>query len=86
MSNTVNEIKNLALSQKPHLMYKSIQLSDNDINYQLQIRGVGKKAIKLELYLDYERISNLKDDGTIEKQLWEKLNTIHHKEPTMRYK
>ena len=61
-------------------MYKKVRINLGETPYELIIKGVGNKAIKLELYLNYETILNNKDSGTIESILWDKLNTVYHKE------
>lgn len=80
----ISELKNLSFKNKSNLMYKKIRVSVDDIEYESIIRGVGKKAVKLELYLDYERILNNRDKGILEKPLWDKINTVYHKEPKQR--
>ena len=77
----IDELRNLALHNKSAVMYKKVRLDVDDSEYEFQIKGVGKKAIKLELYLGYERILSDKDGGVLEKLLWDKLNTVYHKEP-----
>ncbi len=74
------ELKNLAKHNKNNVMYKKVRITLNEHEYELIIKGVGNKAIKLELYLLYERILTNKDSGIIEGILWEKLNKVYHKE------
>lgn len=83
-SEKISELRNLAFKNKPNLMYKKIRFSVDDVDYESIIRGIGKKTIKLELYLDYERILNYKESGILEKPLWDKINTIFHKKPKQR--
>lgn len=80
----VSELKNLSFRNKPNLMYKTIRFSINDIGYESIIKGIGQKTVKLELYLDYERILDNRNTGILEKELWDKINTIYHNEPKQR--
>ncbi len=80
----IDELSNLALKNKSHLKFKKVRFTVDDVEYEFIIRGIGKKTVKFEVYVDYERILNHKDDGVIEKQLWDKINTIYHKEPKQR--
>ena len=77
----ISELKNLSFKNKPNLMYKKIRFSVDGIDYESIIKGVGNKTVKLELYLDYERILNNRNKGILEKPLWDKINTVYHKEP-----
>lgn len=76
----LRELKNLARHNKSNVLHKKIRLNVNGNEYELIIKGVGNKAVKLELYLNYERILSNKDIGIIEGVLWEKLNKVYHKE------
>lgn len=73
------EFKNLAKHNKPNIMYKKLRIKFKDVEYAFIIKGVGQKAVKLELYCDYESILKRKDDGVIEKRLYDKISAIYEK-------
>ena len=66
----LQRLKNTASYNKKHLMYKTFIVSINDRNALLKIMGVGKKKVKLDLFVDYEDILKYKDVG-VEKILYE---------------
>lgn len=80
----INEFRNLSFKNKSNVMYKKVRFSIDDVDYESIIKGIGQKAVKLELYLSYERILTNKDEGVLEKLIWDKINTIYHKEPKQR--
>ena len=71
------EFKNLALHNKKDVMFKKVRIKFENNEYDFIIKGVGQKAVKLELYCYYESILKNKDDGIIEKRLYDKINTIY---------
>ena len=58
-------------------MYNTIEIDSNGTKYPLIIKGVGAKAIKLELYIHYEDILKEHDSKVLESILWDKLNTVY---------
>lgn len=73
------EFKNLAKHNKPNIMYKKVRIKFKDVEYEFIIKGVGQKAVKLELYCDYESILKNKDNGIIESRLYDKISAIYEK-------
>ena len=72
-----SEFKNLAKHNKQNIMYKKLRIKFGSVEYDFIIKGVGQKAVKLELYCDYESILRNKDDGIIEKRLYDKISAIY---------
>ena len=58
-------------------MYKTVELDLNGDTYPLIIKGVGAKAVKLELYIYYEDILNEHDSKVLEGILWDKINKVY---------
>lgn len=77
MDKEVKEVRNLAKHNKRNIMYKTVELDLNGAKYPLMIKGVGAKAIKLELYIHYESILNEHDTKVLEGILWDKINTVY---------
>lgn len=77
MDKEVQELRNLARHNKRHLMNKSIDIELKKSDYPLFIKGVGAKAIKLELYLNYDTILENKNSGYLEQILHDKINRVH---------
>lgn len=77
MDKEVREVRNLAKHNKRNIMYKSVELKSNGDTYPLVIKGVGAKAIKLELYIYYEDILNEHDSKVLEGILWDKINRVY---------
>lgn len=73
----VSEFKNLAKHNKQNIMYKKLRIKFGSVEYDFIIKGVGQKAVKLELYCNYESIMANKDDGVIEKRLYDKISAIY---------
>lgn len=73
------EFKNLARHNKENVMYKNVRIKFGNNEYDFIIKGVGQKAVKLELYCNYESILANKDDGIIEKRLYDKISAIYEK-------
>lgn len=72
----IKQYRNLALKNKPHLRNKPVWLEFEDDEYRFQIKGIGQKAVKLELYLHYDDILE-NPDGVIESKLDEMIKTIY---------
>ena len=68
----IKELRNLALSKKSELKYKSLLSSING-DYRVRLVGVGNKTIRLDIFLDYERILNFKASGGLEETIYNKL-------------
>ena len=68
----VMELRNLALAKKSSIKYRTIT-SDIDGEYRVKLAGVGNKAIKLEIFLDYETILANKTAGGLEETIYNKL-------------
>lgn len=79
LNQEISEVRNLALHNKRNVMYKKLRIEIDGIEYEFQIRGVGKQAIKLELYTDYETLLQNKDVGIIEKRIYDAISTIYEK-------
>ena len=77
MNKEVREVRNLAKHNKRNIMYKTVDLKANGDTYPLVIKGVGAKAIKLELYIYYEDILNEHDSKVLEGLLWDKINRVY---------
>lgn len=77
MDKEVKEVSNLAKHNKRNIMYKSVDIDLQGANYSLIIKGVGAKAIKLELYIHYEDILNEHDSKVLEGILWDKINRVY---------
>ena len=73
----VTEFKNLAKHNKSNIMYKKVRIKFGSVEYDFIIKGVGQKAVKLELYCDYASILTNKDNGVIEKRLYDKISAIY---------
>lgn len=73
------EVKKLCMHNKPNVMYKKLRIKIDDIEYDFILKGVGKKAIKLELYIDYETLLKNKDTGIVEKKIYDIMSTIYEK-------
>ena len=58
-------------------MNKSIDIEIQEDNYTLFIKGVGGKAIKLELYLNYETLLENKNSGYLEQKIYKKINRVY---------
>ena len=74
-----SEFKNLAKHNKENVMHKKMRVKFGDKEYDFIIKGIGQKAVKLELYCYYESILRNKDDGVIEKRLYDKISAIYEK-------
>ncbi len=77
MDKEVLEVRNLARHNKKHLINKSVDIKVNDSEYKLYIKGVGAKAIKLEMYLHYDKLLTNHDKEYIESILWDKINRVY---------
>ena len=75
----ISEIKTLAFHNKPNVMYKKLRIEIDDIEYNFIIKGVGRKSVKLELYIDYQTLLENKDCGVVEKRIYDAINTIYEK-------
>ena len=75
----VSEVKTLALHNKPNVMHKKLRIKFDNIEYGFIIKGVGNKAIKLELYVNYETLLKNKDSGLVEKRVYDAISTIYEK-------
>ena len=74
----IKQYRNLALKNKPHLRNKPLWVELDDGEYRFVIKGMGQKAVKLELYVHYEDILD-NPDGVIESKLDEMIKTIFEK-------
>lgn len=77
MDKEVREVKNLAKHNKRNIINKSLDLNISGYDYPTFIKGVGAKAIKLELYIYYEDILNEHDNKVLEGLLWDKINKVY---------
>lgn len=77
MDNEIKEFRNLAKHNKRNIMNKSIELDINGNEYTTFIKGVGAKAIKLELYVYYEDILSDHDKKVLEGLLWDKISRVY---------
>ena len=77
MDKETREVRNLAKHNKRNLMYKTVEIDLKGAEYPLMIKGVGEKAIKLELYIYYENILNEHDSKVLEGILWNKINKVY---------
>ena len=75
----ISEIKTLAIHNKPNVMYKKLRIEIDGIEYSFIIKGVGRKSVKLELYIDYQTLLENKDCGVVEKRIYDAINTIYEK-------
>ena len=75
----ISEVKNLAIHNKSNVMYKKLRISIDGVEYNFIIKGVGKKSVKLELYIDYETLLKNKDCGIVEKRIYDAISTIYEK-------
>ena len=75
----ISEFKNLAIHNKSDVMFKKMRIKFDGVEYDFIIKGVGQKAVKLELYCNYESILANKDNGIIESKLHDKLSAIYEK-------
>lgn len=74
----VKEYSNLAFKNKPHLKGKPLWVDFDEDEYRFVIKGIGPKAVKLELYVRYEDIID-NPDGVMESKLDEMIKTIFEK-------
>lgn len=74
----IKEYSNLAIHNKPFLKGKSLWVEFGDDEYRLIIKGIGRKAVKLELYVRYEDIID-NPNGVMESKLDEMVKTIFEK-------
>ena len=72
----IRELRNLAKHNKRHIMNNSLDISIEDIKYIAYIKGVGAKAVKLELYISYEDMLKSKDHP-LEHMLMDKINRVY---------
>lgn len=77
MDKEVRELRNLAKHNKRNIMNKSVDLEINGNEYTSFIKGVGSKAVKLELYIYYEDILNEHDKKVLEGILWDKISRVY---------
>lgn len=77
MDKETREVRNLAKHNKRNIMYKTVEIDLNGDKYPLIIKGVGAKAIKLEMYIYYEDILNEHDSKVLEGILWDKINRVY---------
>ena len=70
--NDILEIRNLALSKKSSIKYRTIT-SERAGEYKFKVGGIGNKSIKLEIFLDYETILANKTAGGIEETIYNRL-------------
>lgn len=75
----ISEVKTLAIHNKSNVMYKKLRIEIDDIEYNFIIKGVGRKSVKLELYIDYQTLLENKDCGVVEKRIYDAINTIYEK-------
>lgn len=68
----ISELRNLALSKKSNIKYKTLESSINGL-YKVKIGGIGNKSIKLEIFLNYETILSNRSDGGLEQTIYNKL-------------
>ena len=68
----IKELRNLALSKKTELKYKSLLSSING-EYRVRLIGMGYKTIRLDIFLDYETILANKTAGGLEETIYNKL-------------
>lgn len=75
----ISEVKTLAIHNKSNVMYKKLRIEIDDIEYNFIIKGVGRKSVKLELYIDYQTLLENKDCGVVEKRIYDAISTIYEK-------
>ena len=75
----ISEVKTLAMHNKPNVMHKKLRIEIDDVEYSFIIKGVGRKSVKLELYIDYETLLKNKDKGIVEKRIYDAISTIYEK-------
>ena len=73
----ISEFKRLALHNKKDVMYKKLRIKLENEVYDFIIKGIGQKAVKLELYCYYGSILTNKNDGVIEKRLYDIISAIY---------
>ena len=77
MDKKTREVRNLAKHNKRNIMFKTVEIDLDGAKYPLIIKGVGAKAIKLELYIYYEDILNEHDSKVLEGMLWDKIDRVY---------
>lgn len=72
----VRELRNVSKHNKIQAKKRKVRVIVDDVEYEFRIRGIGNKAVKLELYVHYEDIIKSKNNP-IEKILWEILTDVY---------
>lgn len=75
----ISEVKRLSMHNKPNVMHKKLRIEIDDVEYSFIIKGVGRKSVKLELYIDYETLLKNKDKGIVERRIYDAISTIYEK-------
>ena len=70
------ELRNVAYRNKSNVKRRRVTMKLNGCDYDLHIRGVGTKSVKLELFVHYEDIVKDKDDP-LNKLLWDILTEVY---------
>ena len=74
--NDIQRLRNTAQYNREHIKYKTFIAKVDGRNYAFKIMGVGNKAIRLNIFLDYEDILKNKEVG-LEKILHEMINKVY---------
>jgi len=74
----IRELKNTALRNREHILYNTIIPEINGHKRsKLRIVGVGQKAIRLDLYMNYQQILEYATPGSLEAELKTMINTVY---------
>ena len=68
----IKELRNLALAKKPKLKYRTLSSLIDGV-YEVRIAGIGNQSIKLEIFLNYEKLLEYKTAGGLEETIYNKL-------------
>lgn len=80
MESEIKELKNTALRNREHIIYKKTLIPSINGNKRtsLAITGIGQKTIKLTAYVSYEDILEFKNESeSLESELYKIINTIY---------
>lgn len=73
----VEELRNTARYNKRHLKGQSVIANIYNNSYALSISGIGKKSIRMSLFLSYDDLVKYQHHKKLENMVYTKINTIY---------
>lgn len=77
MDKEVEELRATCRFNKPHLKGASLLVKINQDVYPIQISGIGNKAIRCSLFIEFDDIIRYKNHRRLENMLYEKITKVY---------